>query len=122
MVATIVVVTGDEVVLNVSCEPFIYYFFDGAGAPSDDLNADALEDVDGTFTHVACQHGFDAFLGEDRGDVGFAAASFRRIHGLGLYYVLFIVESHEGVVIAMAEVIVDISVTSGEGYFHDFLL
>jgi len=53
MIAAIVMVAGDEVILNVSCEPFLCYFFDGARAASDDLNADALEDVYGIFTHVA---------------------------------------------------------------------
>lgn len=118
----IVVIAGDQVVFEVAGKVFGGDVVDGAGAAADDFDLVGLEDVDCALAHVAGEHYFDAEVGENRGYVGFAAAAFRGVHCLFVNDIFVIIQSEDGVVVTMAEVVVDIAVTGGQCNFHICLL
>ena len=81
------------------------------------LDIVALELVLCTLAHVACEHYFDAHLLHYRGDVGLTSAAFGRVEARGGNDVL-IFDVEDGIVGAVAEVIVDVAITRRNSYLH----
>lgn len=109
----IVVIAKDDVVFDFSGEPLCGDVVDIAGTAADDFDLVCSEYVDCTFTHVACEHDAHAHVGEDGADVGFAAAAFGGGHGFFVCDLIVAVQSENGVVITMAEMVVDLTVAGG---------
>jgi len=118
MAVAVMMVAGDEIVFNVAGNPLGGDFIDGAGAASDNFDADAGQDVDCALAHVAGEHDFDAFVSKYRGYVGFAAAALWGVHAFLGDNLFVVVQSDDGVVIAMAEVVINVAVSGGQSYFH----
>ncbi len=118
MISAVVVVANDHGVFDLTCQPFGDYVVDIAGTAAYYLDFVGTEDVDRALAHVTGEHDFYAHLGKDRGDVGLATATFGRSHVLFADNVVVAVQSDDGVMVAMSEMVVDLAVTGRKCNFH----
>jgi len=122
VICAIVVVTHDELILDFARQPFRGDVIDVAGTAAHDLDLVGIQYVDRALAHVACEHDLNAHIGKDWADIRFATATFGGIHGFLVDDLVVIIQSEDGVVIAMAEMVVDVSVAGGKCNFHYILL
>lgn len=110
MMVAVVVVAGDLVVLEGAGEVGGKDVFDWAAATADDLDAVCIENVQSAVAHVAGEQHTHAHAGHGWGDVRFAAAALWRWKILGgENFSAF--NGGDGVVVAVAEMVVDAAVS-----------
>ena len=75
MISTIVMITNNLLILDLSCQPFGSHFFDFAGATSHHFYLVGVQGVDRALSYIASEHQFYTYIRENCGDIRFATAA-----------------------------------------------